>query len=191
MQLHGADVTYGAFEWSKQTSRRTSSARKSELRTSVPRFATPPHEEPKRCVPPLRHLPRVTCGERNRAPLRRLLATNDAPASGTLLSRAAGTSTASRPPRRPRTLQPPRTRQGRGSDALPARRTALSGRRASGEAVPETFQKRTGQPTAEYRRSAIDSISRSSERLRPPRAGAGQPARRERALRRRTRSSSA
>jgi hypothetical protein len=26
MQLHGADVTYGAFEWSKQTSQHTSSA---------------------------------------------------------------------------------------------------------------------------------------------------------------------
>jgi hypothetical protein len=64
MQLHGVDVTYGAHEWSKQTSRRTSSARKSELQTSVPRFATPPREAPKRCAPPLRHLPRVTCAER-------------------------------------------------------------------------------------------------------------------------------
>jgi len=40
MQLHGADVTYGALEWSKQTRGRTSSARKRALRTPVPRFAT-------------------------------------------------------------------------------------------------------------------------------------------------------
>jgi len=48
MQLHGADVTYGAFEWSKQTSRHTSSARSGTPRMSVLRFATqstPPRRE--------------------------------------------------------------------------------------------------------------------------------------------------
>ena len=39
MDLHGADVTYGALEWSKQASRRTSSAAYRARRT-VQRFAT-------------------------------------------------------------------------------------------------------------------------------------------------------
>jgi len=38
MQLHGADVTYGAFEWSKQASRHTSSARIGARPMSAPRL---------------------------------------------------------------------------------------------------------------------------------------------------------